>query len=57
MQVGEAAGRQAAAARRELQERLALAPRHLHQHVHEAQEPGAEEVMYSITHYILATLI
>lgn len=41
VQVGEPAGRQAAAARGELQEGLALAPRHLHQHVHQPQEPGA----------------
>lgn len=41
VQVGEPAGRQAAAARRELQERLALAHRHLHQHLHQPQETRA----------------
>lgn len=42
MQIGQTAWRQTAAAGGELQEGLALGARHLHQHVHEAQEAGTE---------------
>lgn len=41
MQVGQSTGRQAAASGRELKERLPFAHRHLHQHVHQAEETRA----------------